>query len=67
MEQLLQAIAADWQLLRTVRRRLPLLIAQARRGGVPGRVIARKTRVPERNVRRWSEPHLTNTEEARAA
>lgn len=62
MEQLLAAIAADWLLLQTVRQRLPLLIAQARRGGVPGRLIARVTRIPERNVRRWSEPHLTSDE-----
>lgn len=67
MERLLAAIAADWQLLQTLRHRLPLSIARARRGGVKGRVIARATGVPERTVRRMSDPYLTCDDETEGA
>ena len=67
MEQLLKAIAADWQLLQALRHRLPLSIARARRRGVKGRVISRITGVPERTVRRMSEPYLACDDETEGA
>lgn len=52
MEQLLRAIADDWQMLQDIKRRLPHLVAEAKQGGTPGRHISRTTAIPEPKVRR---------------
>jgi hypothetical protein len=52
-EQLLRLCAKDWALLQTIRERLRERVISMRSSGVAGYHIARETRIPEANIRRW--------------
>lgn len=52
-ERLMQICAEDWELLLAIKERLPRRVVLMRRRGVPGQHIARETRIPETNIRRW--------------